>query len=220
VSFIYKLIKSRWGGFWRFLNYDKNLFVAVSSLSGSGSIDNYTRPTTGTGELNAYGYLRESLADSHIRDLIIHVTTSDTFPHDKWSCNIVSIGGTQFNSVTKYFMQDTDYPFTVINADKKFVHDNIDDIKYYSLIEDNTIKIDYGIITKIKNPRDKTKTVIIFRGMHTFGTAACAKMLTKKYIKELMSKEKTLKSKTWQAIIMAHVNANEVYPSLVSIKKI
>jgi hypothetical protein len=56
--------------------------------------------------------------------------------------------------------------------------------------------------------------------MHTFGTAACAKMLTKKYIKELMSKEKTLKSKTWQAIIMAHVNANEVYPSLVSIKKI
>lgn len=131
---------------------------------------------------------------------------------------MISIGGTQFNEVTKLFLDQIDPPYDVRNLKVKDVIDNATGKIYRPIIEDFIVKADYGILTKMRNPFNLSKWVVIFRGSHTFGTAGAARMMTSPYLHNLLSEEKNVGAKDWQALIKTTIHGTEVFPELVAMK--
>jgi hypothetical protein len=226
---VIKIINTNYWNFWGYIKQDKKrkISVAVSTLESKGSIEPYPRLLTGLGELKAYGYIQEAITRSGIPKINLTVTFSKNFPDSDWNGNIIAIGGAQFNDVVKKLSKN-DLPFDIKNTDtEKFVFDIKNNIKYHSKFEVTEsypempqCTLDYGILTKMSNEHDKQKYVIICRGAHTFGVAACGRMLSSEYVKAIAKAEKKISSKSWQALIKAVVYGEEVIPSIVDIRPV
>ncbi|WP_329292314.1 hypothetical protein [Streptomyces pseudovenezuelae] len=180
----------------------------------------YRRPATGIGELLAFGYIRESLISAGLDNPLSGVTMASAFPASFLTGNIISLGGTQYNEISKILLSQCDQAFIVDNATPKRILDVRNGSDFVPALSQGKIVIDYGVLTKVKNPFNPDSVAFVLRGSHTYGTAACAKVLTPKLIKEVMRMERQLNVDCWQAVIRARVVEHDVFPEVVSFSPI
>lgn len=206
--------------FWHPLRPDSRVHVTASLVPTQATTKEYRRPATGLGELQAYAYVHESLFSAGLASSIVGVSMSDALPSEAYRRDIVTIGGSQLNQVTGLFLEHTNIAFQVLNDPPKRVVDLERGEEFRPKLEKHSILVDYGIITHIKNPFEKHSRVLVLQGAHTFGTAACGRILTADYISHLNKAVHSIKGDNWQAVVRCVVRGHEVLPEVVAIRAV
>jgi hypothetical protein len=137
---------------WRTAYKAGQVIVVVSNVSMAGVGREYKRPVTGMGELIAFGYVTRSISSVPRKLKITCVTAPEHISEGQLSQTIVSLGGTQFNPITKFFLERCDNIFDVINDTPKKVIDRRDGTLYLPKVVRGSLEVDYGIITFMANP--------------------------------------------------------------------
>jgi hypothetical protein len=103
---------------------------------------------------------------------------SDQISENLLKENIISIGGPIPNDITKELLNKSEINYK-FNGNEIFSK-KTSKIEFSPLMDNESIKRDYGIITKMKNPYNRKKECVIVCGCLGWGTQACLKVLTEK----------------------------------------
>jgi len=198
--------------------------IVVSNISTPGTAREYTRPSTGMGEVQALSTLVSILTHPHARRPTIEVLPSQRpLPTSKLRTNVLCIGGTQYNEATRLFSSMIAAPaFDVDNTPPKSIVENATGTRYRPEISPpGDVLVDYGILTSMPNPLAPGSRVVILRGSHTYGVAGIAEYLARRDLKGASELRGVYKSPAWQAVIRTRVLPDgEVIASLVEARQI
>lgn len=181
------------------------------------------RPRTGYGELIALANINRSIGLSfskkEISELVdkVYLSTANSFHSKEYFNDLIIIGGATHNKVTKKFKDESDNLLRIVandeynditrNEDFYFL-DKIRNHKYKSAITTSPeykITNDFGLITKIYNPFNKEKTIIIVDGLHTFGLVAASQFFLPENIHKFYNKVNKLEDDYFQILIETRV---------------
>jgi hypothetical protein len=183
------------------------------------------RPVTAYGELLALAELYSTLnhlggVDQYIDT--VRMSTEDNFSNDRLTNNIISIGGSTYNRVTKLIKDECSRNWAIIPHDK---HDEIIDGDYFyhekqsgtkhkaGKNSNNIITLDYGLVTKCPNPFNRDSKVVILDGLHTYGLIGAAKVIGPKYIYRHIRSFNFFRDDYFQILVRCKVVGLEVFVS-------
>jgi hypothetical protein len=138
--------------FWRSEKTSRSIIAVVSVIPTSATTKEYKRPATGLGELLAFSYVSKSLYAARRSSSLSSVFTADRFPSEALASSIITIGGSQLNSITELFLECLDLEYEVLNDPPKCVHDRASGRKFETVQRNGEIVVDHGILTRIVNP--------------------------------------------------------------------
>lgn len=172
---------------WRIADPAK-LTVCVSDSTNTNT-GVYHRPSTGIGQVRAMALAINSLNAAYHKHLDVgHILLSTDHMHDRMDNDLLILGGLKTNRVAAEFFkaigneQPATQEKTVITWRVKQQNgQRIDDgaIEYNGYAVNRKVAQDYGLILRMQSPfTAKDRTVILFSGSHTYGTAAAAKYFT------------------------------------------
>lgn len=194
---LYKIVldklpsKRLWG-----IRNPKNLIICAST-SAMTDTGQYIRPSTGIGQLRSLGLIIPSLTTAYKDIRIKNILLSTDQIGNRIENDIILIGGPKTNGKTKDFLERmSDYcPVgqidNIIHWKKKGFEE------FEPILEDNTVKKDFGFIVRTNNPfsPDSNKTsLIILSGGHTYGTIAAARFFIENIYYQIRRFRKTQKN--------------------------
>ena len=198
----------------------QQVFLAMTKLTHI--TEDYERPGTGIGEVQAYVFALESLTATYRDAIRSELDYGDDFPERHLDNNIISIGGPKHNRVTKSFRECfSRLPLGFVYGEGRAccVVDKRTDTIYEPRLQLLGNKVDYGVLSRLPNPyspREDRNVLFLVEGAHTYGLAAAGRILTTKFSSDLVSNIKKSKSEYWQALVRTRVGNMQVYPSLVA----
>lgn len=177
-------VKRMWG-----LRDAKNLTICMSASSDI-STGQHTKPTTGVGQVKAFGYIVESISAAYDMQSQNVFLSNEPIP-GRLNNDLILLGGSKHNALTERLMRKIE-ALNVVNQ-----YDNVitwmkkvdgDKIDYVGESDGSKVIKDYGLIIKMKNPfanvSSNQTNIFLFAGCHTYGTIAAAKYFTENYVKE------------------------------------
>lgn len=209
----------------RFLHLpkDEKFDVVCSAIAAENTSPFYRRPTTGYGELLALANLLELFTyiyRSSEKIDIIRLSAERHYPNYRLSNNIITVGGASHNQVTRFFknelgarmvIQTIDEPHEA--PDRDYIYrDTRSGQEYHAERDDEgNLTLDYGLITKARNPLNREHSVIYVGGLHTFGLAGSGVFLQpltlRKYLKQLNG----LRDPEFQILLKVRVRGYDVF---------
>lgn len=132
-------------------------------------------------------------------------TTCDNIPNEWLQRNLLLVAGPIPNTITRHILNKNNnsvrYYFdgnTIIDKKKtkKVIQADISNIGYPL--------IDYGIISRLRNPFNRKKWVVVLSGMFGWGTYASLVSVTTKDILEYINKH--TKNNEFQVLVLTHVH--------------
>lgn len=199
---------------WGLRSSKKDLSIAVSTLTPQKTGE-YRRPMTGLGELQSVSFIRESLIEAYGTRRTVNICFSDRFPEGELLNDVISIGGTDHNHITRYFSKIYELPVGCEDIPHTVVVDRALGKTYTPVIENSEIKIDYGIVSRIPNPLNPKNVVILIDGSHTYGLAGAARLMTEAFNEQLIREIKRTRSPYWQAVVLTRTHGAQEFPELV-----
>lgn len=191
----------------------------------------YHRSVTGYGELMALANLFKTITylygDTDMISLV-RLSSSEHYPHYRLKNNIIAIGGATYNSVTRNIKKER-RPSQEYNSPWKiWPYDELKDApdgsysyfdktknKKYQAQKDETgqVYLDYGLITKDKNPMNKNPNsmVIIIDGLHTYGLVSAGELLLPNNLNRFLNTCNQFRDKYFQILIEAKVIGHDVF---------
>lgn len=197
-------------------------YIAVTAFEPT-TLDLYYRPKTGYGELISLANISKSIAYCDNYDKLIsfvYLSSENSFSAHLFDENLIVIGGSTHNRVMRFFKTKISNLLRVkiydeysgrIKSSADFCLIDYEGNKYKSVVDNHIITKDYGLVTKIPNPINKQRTLILIDGLHTFGLVAASKFLLHEYIKQYYLQINKLNDNYFQIIIEADVKDYEVF---------
>lgn len=198
---------------------EQQVFLTVTKLTHV--TEDYERPGTGIGEVQAYLFATESLTATYGDTIRSELEYSDDFPERHLDNNIISIGGPKHNTVTETFRRRFSrlpLRFVYEEGTARCVMDKRTDTTYEPRLQLLGNRVDYGVVSRLPNPYSSSESrsvLFLLEGAHTYGLAAAGRILTKEYSSDLVSKIKKSKTGYWQALVRTAVGGMQVRPTLV-----
>lgn len=180
LDYIRSIIPAR--KLWQIVEPDK--LVVVASTSAMIYPGEYDRPVTGVGQLRALGYAAESLKKAYgALDLNQVYLSRDALP-DWTDKDLLLLGSPKTNTISGRFLiaiandQPAIQEGSVIRWRNKTAAGwtNRGTQKFAGKTDGEKVIWDCGLIVRAKSPfTSKDRTVVLFSGSHTYGTALAAK---------------------------------------------
>jgi len=110
------------------------------------------------------------------------IARSDKISEDELRHNLISVGGPISNEVTKFLLEQGELIYTgtySTEPPKRFIYSKEDPkLKFEPSRNDKgLITRDYGLITRMRNPYNRSKDVIVACGCYGWGTQAAIRIL-------------------------------------------
>jgi hypothetical protein len=174
--------RRRHRGFWRLRSpIQMSLCVATSAATNTGK---YTRYATGVGQVRALSDITHSLKQAYGEDADPTVYMSESMPAEAVRCDLVLVGGSKNNTVTRRFL---DAVFDDVGLRFDPDDENIivlDGVRYETLVSNGAVQKDYALVLVTDNPFCNGRRVFLFAGSHTYGTGAAGRLLREDLIEE------------------------------------
>jgi hypothetical protein len=204
---------------WDLARTQKDLSVAISTLQ-SQDTGQYARPMTGLGALVASASVSQSLADAYPRNRPrLHLHFSDGFPAGLLRNPLVAVGGPRFNDVSRQQMSSPGLRYIYDLGERAVIRDTVSGAVYSSSMHQNGVEKDYALITRTRNPYNRETFVLSLSGIHTFGVAAAALMLTKPHVRDVARRVRGL-GPEWQVLLEVPVVGQETFPRVLDAAKV
>lgn len=214
-----------------FHNGKTSYCVAVTAFEpDKNQKQSYTRPKTGYGELMALSNITRAVSYSYKFEKLIHyihLSSLGAFSSYKLEENIIVIGGATHNAITRYFKQISEMKSKLRIHAKDEYDDDISENKDFHFFDVHTkeryqseieiaddgqhVKKDFGLITRVPNPLDKDKILLLVDGLHTFGLVAASKFFLPESIKKHYPTVNQLNDRYFQILISAHIKDYEAF---------
>lgn len=156
----------------------KNLNIVTGNITGPLSRTSTNVPTMQIGDIDA---LIEIVTFFRNKTKIkFDKYISSELSKEKYRDNLITIGGSRWNFITKLFLEKINSPFSIIKWEKYGddwgIIDNISGEKYQDIEDENrNVLLDYGFIIKAPNPYNPENYVFIIGGSRTYGVLAASK---------------------------------------------
>lgn len=160
---------------WRFGADARRLTVVVAS-SADVDTGQYTRPTTGVGQVRAMSLLVPLLVRAY-RDVDLQqVNLSAHTPGRDLETDLLLLGGPKSNEITARALASLpDLPLTV---DGNLIGWN--GARYEGAVDGDRVVRDYGYVVRAPSPFAPGRRLVVVAGSHTFGTVAAARWLAER----------------------------------------
>lgn len=198
---LYKILPAR--KLWQISNPTRLLIcVAASTRTHTGK---YRRPSTGIGQVRALAIISASLDTAYKRIDTKSIILSDEPKRTKLENDLILLGGPKNNEVTREFLERIQAKCSVSQTEEGICWAiGRAPVNYNPVSRDETIRTDYGLIIRTKNPfSEGNKTVCLFSGGHTYGVVAAALYFTQKYRGVL--KYRKISKRTLVAVVSCEV---------------
>lgn len=156
------------------------------------------RPTTGIGQVRAFAYAVDSIKKAYGNLKLKNLFMSTDELNDRLNDNdLLLIGSPKTNDIAGRFLHKIkDYQPAIQSGSNIYWRKDGKWEERFGEEANGQIDTDFGLIVRANNPfapegTCEERTVVLFSGSHTYGTAAAAK-----YFVECMHKNKKLKAKT------------------------
>ncbi|MBI3158380.1 MAG: hypothetical protein HYZ26_02125 [Chloroflexi bacterium] len=197
--------------------------VVCSAIAPEASSPFYRRPTTGYGELLALANLLELFTyiyRSSEKIDIIRLSAERHYPNYRLSNNIITVGGASHNQVTRFFknelagrlvFQTVDEPEEA--PDRDYYYLDRRNQQEYRAERDNegNLTLDYGLITKARNPLNPEHSLLYVGGLHTFGLAGSGVFLQPLTLRKHLKRLDGLRDPEFQILLKVRVRGYDVF---------
>lgn len=198
---------------WGFDRRESSVAIAVASIEREEEGGEYSRPTTGMGELKSLVVVRQSLISTYTSIDEPEVQFSSSFPADLLKRPLVCLGGAKHNRVTRLIANRYDLPFEM-RTDPVCVHDIESDEKFEPRFDGGDSVIDYAVISRLPNPFETDVPAILVRGLHTFGVAGAGQIFASGSIRNLSQAVDDL-GDWWQVLLKVESVDDSAFPTIV-----
>lgn len=193
---------------------------AVFVLATSASIDtgHYIRHTTGFGQVRAMCWLIPSFEKAFGFFDNDNVFFSETVPENALKNDLVILGGTKNNKIARNIIKLLgNLPYTQEVRDGiDCILDNRKNVIFTGAAFDGKITEDYGLIVRCPNPRNPSRTCLIFLSIHTQGMDSAAAAFVEK-----LSFSQYALGQSYVCLVKSRVNGNAVdAPTIVDYIKL
>lgn len=217
--------------FWRFNLKNSNAIRLVCGVQEAppGRLGYHHLTTLAIRDCQASIYLTTSLVLAYKDRFRLHVCPSTDFNEDFWSDSLVFVGGKVRNGLTERILDKLDtiwvLPFTIHDTDPdqavvRYIYDGIHRERYESTVKDGKLLTDYGVLTRAPNPFNQGSPIFVFYGLHALGTVGLTKLVTPKFIRELIRASGEISRPWFQTLVEVDVNGEEVFPRIIAIHEL
>lgn len=210
----------------------ETLDIVCSAIAPESSSPFYRRPTTGYGELIALANLLElftHLYRSGDRIDLIRLSAEQHYPNGRLDNNIVTVGGASHNQVTRFFKRELDARLVFRTVDEP---EEVPDRDYYYLDTrggqtyraerdgQGSLTLDYGLITRARNPLNPDRSVLYVGGLHTFGLAGSGVFLRPESLRRHLKRLNSLRDPEFQVLLKVRVRGYDVFVEFLDYVKL
>lgn len=201
----------------------ESLTICMSS-STDIQTGQHNKPTTGVGQVKAFGYIVESISSAYNLNNQNIFLSNESVPLKN---DLILLGGSKHNRITKRFLEKIDDSAIANQIENKIIwigDGKKDTCTYIGESNGTDVTKDFGLIIKMPNPFSTSKpnnsTIFLFAGCHTYGTIAAAKYFTETYIEEMPFFHNPFKKKNKHLFIVVKCDVYEKNPVCIeSIEK-
>ncbi|EKE05302.1 MAG: hypothetical protein ACD_19C00364G0003 [uncultured bacterium] len=207
-----------------FLSDDKKAYdIVCTTIEYQNTPYHGCRPVTAYGELLALAELYSTFNElGGVGKFVnlVRMSSKESFSNERLQNNLIIIGGSTYNRVSKLFSEKCNSGWKIISDDnlKEITdgnysytfRDNGEIFKAEKDFESNRITLDYGLITKFKNPFNIESTVIFIDGLHTYGLIGAAKAMSPSVIKKYQKIFNHFRDDSFQILVKCNVIDLEV----------
>lgn len=162
---------------WRLPN-PKKLYIFLSTSTKTNTGD-YVRISSGLGQIRALGQITPSLCRAYRDFDIENVFMSDGAIAEKCEGNLIILGGPKNNGVALKIMELLESRLPGYLSERKVIWKEGGPTKEYTAIpNEDGFEEDFGVIIRATNPFNSKSEVLLFAGLHTYGTTAAARFFT------------------------------------------
>ncbi|WP_103501588.1 MULTISPECIES: hypothetical protein [Streptomyces] len=160
---------------WRFPDEAGRLVMVVSS-SAEVDTGQYTRPTTGVGQVRAMSLLVPRLARAYREVDLQQVSLSERLPGRDLESDLLLLGGPKTNEITgRALAEIPGLPLTVSGNVITW-----DGSRHEGVVATERVVRDFGYVVRAPSPFAPGRRLVIVAGSHTFGTVAAARWLAER----------------------------------------
>lgn len=160
---------------WRFERAADRLIMVVSS-SAEVDTGQYTRPTTGVGQVRAMSLLVPRLVRAY-RDVDLQqVSLSEGLPGRDLEADLLLLGGPKTNEVTGRALDAL--PALPLRVDGNVIAWGEE--RFEGRVLGDRVVSDFGYVVRAPSPFAPGRRIVVVAGSHTFGTVAAARWLAER----------------------------------------
>jgi hypothetical protein len=188
--------------------HDPKTVVVCVAQSASATTRQYTRWSTGSGQVRALALIAPHLARAYSHVELQNVLFPDQVTGSNLERDLIILGGPITNSLTNKVLNkfDPSLPVTFDGSDI-VVTGNGHSERFSATTSDGTVLEDVGLILWGTNPFDEGKRLVLIGGSHTYGVTAAARYLTSHY-----GKLRKMSKKSFIEVVRAVVDNDHVLP--------
>jgi hypothetical protein len=200
---------------WQLPKGTADVSVAVSTLQPQNT-GLYSRPTSGLGALIATASVSQSLADTYHRHRPqLHIHFSDGFPSNLLHHPLIIVGGPRYNSISERLLGNPLLRFRFEIDQPSYILDHETGATFRPTIDGERVIRDFALVTRCRSPYDANQFALVLAGVHTYGVAAAALVMTSGHTAKLARTIRKL-GDTWQVLIEVEVVENESFPKIIA----